>query len=107
MTLGAWVGLYPIVTFQYSSTLYTSFPIIFSSCFSKVTVVYDPRCAGCAAAHDGAVKFSGEQACSHGRYRHFHAHMLVLYAESLMKYRGGGDENDLTARDYRRARTAR
>jgi hypothetical protein len=28
------LGLYPIVTFQYSSPLYTSFPIIFGSFFS-------------------------------------------------------------------------
>jgi hypothetical protein len=38
------VGLYPIVTFQYSSTIlfYTRFPIIFSTCFSKVTIGYYP-----------------------------------------------------------------
>jgi hypothetical protein len=38
------LGLYPIVTSQYSSTtLYTRFPIIFSSCFAKVTIGFIPR----------------------------------------------------------------
>jgi actin-related protein len=37
------VGLYPIVTFQYSSTTLYQFSYhIFSSCFSKVTIGYHP-----------------------------------------------------------------
>jgi hypothetical protein len=37
------VGLYPIVTFQYSSTTLYHVSYIFGSCFSKVTIGYNPR----------------------------------------------------------------
>ena len=41
------LGLYPIVTLQYRSTTSCQVPIIFSSCFSKVTIGYHPtRTAG-------------------------------------------------------------
>jgi hypothetical protein len=42
--IDAQVGLYPIVTLQYTAQpLYTRFPIILSSCFSKVTIGYNPK----------------------------------------------------------------
>jgi hypothetical protein len=41
--LAVHLGLYPIVTFQCSTTTFTRFPIIFGSCFSKVTIGYKPR----------------------------------------------------------------
>jgi hypothetical protein len=42
LSLSLW--LYPIVTSQYSSTtLYSSFTVILSSCFSQVTIGYYPR----------------------------------------------------------------
>ena len=50
------VGWYQIVTSQYSSTLYTRLTIIFSSCFSKVTIGFIPRWLAGWTRHRGRTR---------------------------------------------------
>jgi hypothetical protein len=49
---GSRVGFYPIVTFSTAQPLYTRFPIIFSTCFSKVTIGYYPILQRADVSHD-------------------------------------------------------
>jgi hypothetical protein len=74
---GGHLELYPIVTSQYSvTTLYTRFPIIFSSRFSKVTIRFSPTAtvsgrAGCRTAAARAERERCQVGSKDGSWRFF------------------------------------